>query len=149
MNEMKTGEARPKTPVHLWIVGVVSLLWNCMGAFDYLATKLELESYMSQFSPEQLEYFYSFPSWMTAFWAFGVWGALAGSIGLLLRKKWAFYAFAVSVGGLFVTSIYNFVITNGADIMGQTGVIFTVFIWIVALFLLWYSWTQSKKGVLN
>jgi hypothetical protein len=119
-----------------------------MGAFDYLATKLNLESYMSQFTPEQLEYFYNFPAVMTAFWALGVWGALAGSIGLLLRKKWAFYAFAVSVCGLFVTSIYNFVITNGADIMGQTGVIFTVVIWIVALFLLWYSWTQKSKGVL-
>lgn len=149
MNEINAGEARSKTPVHLWIVGVLALLWTAMGAFDYLATQLELEFYMSQFTPEQFEYFTSFPTWMTAFWAFGVWGAFAGSVGLLLRKKWAVWAFVVSIAGLFVTSIYNFGMTNGAEIMGTGGAIFTVVIWIVALFLLWYSWAQAKKGVLS
>jgi hypothetical protein len=149
MNEINAGEARSKTPVHLWIVGVLSLLWNLMGAFDYLATKLKLEFYMSQFTEQQLAYFYGFPKLMTACWAFGVWGALAGSIGLLLRKKWAVWAFVVSCAGMVFTTIYNFGMTNGAEIMGSEGVIFTVVIWVVALFLLWYSWSQAKKGVLT
>jgi hypothetical protein len=148
VNEMNAGEARPGTPVHLWIVGVLALLWNLMGAFDYLASQLELEFYMSQFTPEQLAYFNAFPSWMVAFWAFAVWGAFAGSIGLLLRKKWTVWAFAVACGGMVVTTIYNFGMTNGAEIMGTGGVIFTVVIWVVALFLLYYSWSQAKKGVL-
>ena len=84
MNDIDAGEARSKTPVHLWIVGVLALLWNGMGAFDYLATQLELDFYMSQFTPEQLEYFNSFPKLMTACWAFAIWGAVAGTIGLLL-----------------------------------------------------------------
>jgi hypothetical protein len=75
-------------------------------------------------------------------------GALAGSVGLLLRKKWAFYAFAVSICGLFVTTIYNFVLTDGAKAMGEGAMAFSVVIWVLALFLLWYSWSQSKKGVL-
>lgn len=148
MNDLNVGEARSKTPVHLWVVGILSLLWNAMGAFDYLATKLKLDSYMSQFSPEQLEYFYSFPKLMTACWAFAIWGAVAGSIGLLLRKKWAFWAFVVACAGMFCTTVYNFGMTNGAEIMGSTGVIFSIVIWIITLFLLWYSWSQAKKGVL-
>ena len=52
---------RTKTPVHLWIIGVLTLLWNMMGAFDYTATHMKLDFYMSQFSAEQLEYFYGFP----------------------------------------------------------------------------------------
>jgi hypothetical protein len=119
-----------------------------MGVFDYLATQLELEFYMSQFTPEQLAYFNAFPAWMTAFWAFGVWGGLVGAIGLLLRKKWAVWAFVVSIAGLFVSSIYNFGMADGAEIMGTGGVIFTVVIWIVAILLLCYSWSQAKKGVL-
>ena len=66
MNEMNAGEARSKTPVHLWIVGVLALLWNAMGAFDYLATQLELDFYMSRFTEQQLAYFYGFPKLMTA-----------------------------------------------------------------------------------
>ena len=149
MNDVNAGDARAKTPVHLWIVGVLSLLWSLMGVFDYLATQLELESYMSQFTPEQLEYFLGFPTWMVAFWAFGVWGGFAGSIGLLLRKGWAFWAFAISILGLFVSSIYNFGMSNGAEIMGTGGMIFTVIIWIVAILLLWYSWKQKQNGVLT
>jgi hypothetical protein len=148
MNDINAGEARSKTPVHLWIVGVLALLWNGMGAFDYLATQLELDFYMSQFTQEQLEYFYSFPKLMTACWAFAIWGAVAGTIGLLLRKKWAVWAFVVACAGMVFTTIYNYGMTNGAEIMGSTGVIFSIVIWIIALFLLWYSWSQAKKGVL-
>jgi len=147
--ETSGGESRRKTPVHLWIVGVLALLWNAMGAFDYLATHLQLEFYMSQFSEEQLAYFYGFPAWAVAGWAFGVWGAFAGSIGLLLRKKWSVWAFGISLAGMVVSSIYNLVLSNGAEIMGSGGMIFTAFIWVVAIFLFLYARVQANQGVLN
>ena len=86
-----------KAPLHLWIVGVLAVLWNAIGAFDYSATQLRLEAYMSAFTPEQLEYFYGFPAWTVAAWAIAVWGALLGSIALLLRKAWAVWAFGISI----------------------------------------------------
>ncbi len=149
MNESSGGAAGRKAPVHLWIVGVLSLLWNSIGAFDYLATQLGLEFYMSQFTEQQLTYFNSFPAWVVAGWAFGVWGSFVGSIALLLRKKWAFHAFAVSLAGLFVSSIYNFGMSNGVEIMGTGGMVFNAIIWVVAIFLLLYSRAQAKSGVLS
>jgi hypothetical protein len=143
------GAGRAKTPVHLWIVGVLSLLWNFMGIFDYLMTKLEAEFYLSQFTEEQIAYFTGLPAWFTVFWALGVWGAFAGSIGLLLRKKWALWAFGVSLLGLVVSSIYSFGLSNGAEVMGTRDVIFTVVIYVVAIFLLLYSASQVKRGVLT
>jgi hypothetical protein len=140
--------ARPRTPVHLWIVGVVSLLWNAMGAFDYLATQLELESYMSQFTEEHLTYFYGIPAWAVSGWAFGVWGALAGSILLLMRRRWAVWAFAVSLVGMAVSSLYTLVLSEGATIMGTGGMVFTAVIWVVAILLLLYARAQAKRGVL-
>ncbi len=137
-----------KTPVHLWIVAVLSLLWNLMGAFDYLASQFKIESYMSQFSEAQLTFFYGFPSWAVAGWALGVWGAFVGSIALLLRKKWAVWAFAVSLFGLFVNTIYTFGLSNGAEIMGTGGVIFSILIWAVAIFLLLYSRAMANRSVL-
>ena len=140
---------RPRTPMHLWIVGVLALLWNFMGAFDYLATQLKLESYMSNFTQEQLDYFYGLPTWAVSGWAFAVWGAVAGSIGLLMRKRWSVWAFAVSLVGMVVSSIYTVILTDGITMSGTGGVIFTVVIWIVAIFLLWYSMQQAKAGVLT
>ncbi len=138
-----------KTPVHLWIVAVLSLLWNLMGAFDYLATQLKIDSYMSQFSEAQLAHYYGLPSWAVAGWAFGVWAALAGSVGLLLRKKWAMWAFAVSIAGLLVSTIYNFGLSNGIEIMGTGDVVFLVIIWVIAISLLVYSRAMANRGVLS
>jgi len=142
-------EARAKTPWHLWIVGILSALWNAMGAFDYSATQYRLESYMSQFTPEQLEYFYSFPVWMDAAWAIAIWSSLLGSVGLLLRKAWAAWLFGVAILGLVVSSFYNFVLSDGLAIMGSGAGTFTAVIWVIALFLYFYASGMIKRKVLT
>lgn len=149
VTETAGGEVRSRTPAHLWVVGILALLWNSFGAFDYLATQLELEFYMSAFSEEQLTYFYAFPSWAVAAWAFGVWGAVAGSVGLLLRKNWSVWAFAISLAGMAVSSIYTMLLTDGIKLMGPGAVIMTVVIWAVAIFLLVYARAMAKQGVLR
>lgn len=50
------------TPTHLWVVGALALLWEAMGAFDYLATQVEWAFYTGQFTDEQLACFYGFPA---------------------------------------------------------------------------------------
>lgn len=144
MNETGT-----KTPWHLWLIGILSLLWNAIGAFDYTATKLQLEFYMGQFSAEQLEYFYGFPAWVVACWAVGVWGSLFGSVALLLRKALAAWLFGVSLLGLLGTTIHNFVLTDGAAAMGEGAVTFSVVIWVIALLLYFYAVAMAKRRVLQ
>lgn len=141
-------ENRTRTPWHLWVIGIVALLWNAVGAFDYLATKLQLEPYMSNFSQEQLEYFYGFPAWAVACWAVGVWGALLGSLALLLRKSFAVWLFGASILGMVGTTVYNFVLSDGAAIMGEGAVAFSAVIWAIALFLYFYSVAMAKRRVI-
>ena len=138
-----------RTPAHLWIVGILALLWNAVGAFDYAATQLRLDFYMSQFTQVQLDYFYGFPAWMDAAWAIAVWGSLLGSLALLMRRAWAVTLFGVAILGMLVSSIYNFVISNGAEIMGEGAVMFTVVIWIIALFLFFYARAMENYRVLR
>jgi len=138
-----------KAPVHFWIIAIVSLLWNAVGAFDYTATKLKLDFYMSQFTPEQLEYFYGFPAWVVAAWACGVWGSFFGSLALLLRKNWAVFLFGLSIAGLAVSTVYNFILTDGSEAMGSGGSMFTGVIWIIVLFLFFYSRAMAKRGILS
>jgi hypothetical protein len=142
-------EAAVKTPVHLWIIGLLALLWDAMGAFDYAATQLRLEFYMSQFTAEQLEYFYAFPVWVEAAWAIAVWSSLLAAIGLLLRKAWAVMLFGLAILGLAVTSVYNLVLTEGLAIMGEGAGAFTAAIWIIALALFFYARAMARSGVLR
>jgi hypothetical protein len=138
-----------KVPRHLWIVGALSLLWNAVGAFDYSATQLRLEFYMSQFTPEQLAYFYGFPAWAVGAWAIAVWSSLLGSLSLLLRKDWAVALFGVAIAGIVITAIYNFVLTDGLSMIGTGGMVFTAVIWLIALCLFFYARAMSKRGVLR
>ena len=138
-----------KTPVHLWIVGILAVLWDAVGAFDYTASQFRYAPYMEKFTPEQLEYFYSFPAWADACWALGVWGAFLGSIALLLRKTWAVWLFGVSLLGLAGTTVYNFVLTDGAALMGEGAAAFTGVIWVIALFLFFYARAMAKRRVLR
>jgi hypothetical protein len=138
-----------KTPIHIWIIGIVSLFWNAVGAFDYTATQYKLDFYMSQFTAEQIDYFYAFPVWMDAAWAVGVWGSLLGSLALLLRKALAAWLFGAAILGLAASSVYNFVLSDGAEVMGSGAVTFTYVIWGIALFLYFYAATMAKRRFLS
>lgn len=139
-----------RTPAHLWIVGVLSLCWNAFGCYDYLMTNMRNEAYLAMFTPDQIAYFDSLPSWLTAFWAFGVWGGLAGSVLLLMRTRYSVWAFALSAIGAVVGLGYQLFATEMPASMkeGAMGVMPYVII-VVALFLLWYAWSMEKKGVLR
>ena len=147
--EDSSGGVAMKTPVHLWIIGVLAILWNFMGVFDYLASQLELDFHMAKFPPEQLAYFNSIPAWAVAGWAIAVWFALAGSIGLLLRKCWSVWVFGISIVGMVVSTVHGFFISNGLEVMGSEYLIFSIIIWVIALGLFFYSRAMCTKGVLS
>jgi hypothetical protein len=138
------------TPKHLWLVGILSLLWNAMGALDYVMTELKVEAYMSQFTPEQLEYFYGFPTWVVAVWAIAVWGGVIGSLLLLLKKRFAVPVFLVSFIAMVITTLHNYVFSNGLEVVGEAfPLIFTAVIFVVALLLYLYARAMQKRGVLT
>lgn len=139
-----------RAPWHLWVVGIVTLLWNAMGAFDYVMTQTRNEEYMSAFTPEQLEFFYGLP-WLVDFaWALAVWGGLAGSLLLLLRKSLAVRILLASFLAMVVTTIHNFVLSNGMEVMGDTAsLVFSALIFLVALALFLYARAMCGRGVLK
>ena len=139
-----------RTPAHLWIIGAIATLWNAFGAFDYLMTQTRNAEYLAQFTDPQRIYFESFPIWMEVCWALGVWGGLAGALLLLLRSRYAVLAFGVSLAGLAISTIYQYVLTTPpADMMTGGMVAMNVVIWAVCIFLLLYAMRMRKAGVLR
>jgi uncharacterized membrane protein len=140
---------QPKTPWHIWATGLLSLLWNAMGGVDYTLTHLHNAAWMAQFTAEQIAYFNAFPVWATSCWAIGVWGAIAGSILLLLRHRFAVTAFALSLLGLIGGHIYRYgsKIPDGWN-TGPT-MIFAAVLATVAIALLWYAVRMRKQGWLR
>jgi len=140
-----------KTPSHLWVVGIVSLVWNAGGAYDYVMTNTRNEAYMSMMTAEQIAYFDSFPSWTVAVWAIGIWGAVLGSLLLLLRSRFAHPTFIASFGGMVLNMIYGLTVGNSAmtGSMGAVGLMFTIAIFVIGVLLIIYSKRMSTVGVLR
>ncbi len=138
------------TPVHLWIVGLLALLWNAFGCYDYLMTETGNAAYLANYAPDQLAYFNSLPGWLVAPWALGVWGGLIGAVLLLMRSRYAVWTFALSLLGCIAVVAYEMVATTMPASMteGMMGIMPWIII-LVAAFQLWYSWSQEKHGVLR
>lgn len=150
MDNLRTSPA--STPAHLWIVGVISLLWNSFGCVDYTMSKLDPIGYMQSVGMGEAEIAYmgTFPAWLTAFWAIGVWGSLVGSILLLMRSARAVAAFALSLLGLAVSQVYQFTDSAMPASMNSGAMLaMTAVIWASLLFFLWYSRRMAASGVLR
>ena len=137
---------RAKTPWHLWLIGILTLLFNAMGILSYTTTKLGMLAEMGM-TPEQIAFMNSYPAWASALWALGVWGAFAGSVLLLLRSRFAVPAMLVALLGLIGTTVYNY---GMADVpASMEAPVLDVAIWVVTLFLLAYARTMRAAGVLR
>ncbi len=139
-----------RTPVHLWIVGVLATLWNAFGCFDYVMTQTGNAEYLAQFTEAQRTYFQSFPTWMEAAWALGVWGALLGSLLLLARSRHAVLAFGLSLLGLLASTIYQYGMADMPDDMMTPLMLgISALIWVIAIGLLLYAMRMRRAGVLR
>jgi hypothetical protein len=148
MSESKATQTT-RSPWHLWVIGIIALLWNAIGAMDYIMTETKNQSYMSGFTPEQLAFFYGLPAWVVSAWAIGVWGGVLGSLLLLFRRSLAVWVFLLSLIGIVVTAFHNYVLSNGMNVMGGAfALVFTAVIFLIGLGLYLYARAMNKRGVL-
>lgn len=142
--------AQGRTPTHLWIIGILALLWNGYACYDYLMTVTANADYLSKLPPDMVAYMNGLPAWTTAAWALGVWGGLIGSVLLLIRSRYAVWAFAVSlIGAIFGLGYQMFMTTRPAMMTAGAAAAIPWVIILICAFLVWYSWTEERKGVLR
>ena len=58
-----TNAPSAKVPTQFWIVAVIGLLWNCIGAYFYLMARLDPGKVMGDAPPEMLDYVNHMPLW--------------------------------------------------------------------------------------
>ncbi len=139
------------TPKHLWLVGVVSLVWNAFGAYDYTMSHLAGQPYFESMGldVEAYAWFQALPGWSVAAWAVGVWGSVLGSILLLLRSRHAATAFLVSIVGAVISFCYQFLSERPASLEGGMATIMPVVILVLIVAQWYYARRQAAAGVLR
>ena len=150
MTTLTVGSAS-KRPWHLWAVGVVGALWNSYGCADYTMTALQGETWLRSqgMTDAAIAFTLDMPAWMTAVWAIGVWGGMLGCLLLLLRSRWAFPIFVLSLAAYVMSLVYQFVLTDSSGVMPENIWIMQTVILFICLFFVWYSQMATKRGFLR
>ncbi len=145
-----------KAPWHLWVLGIVSLLWFAGGANDYVQTKTGNMEYLGMAAEGSgvplevmVEYFSNYPLWATIAWALGVWGAVAGSLLLLFRSRYAFQGYIVSMIGLALSTVYSLTSNMPASMNSTFTWVFTGVIWLSLIGMAYYARRMEAAGVLR
>ena len=132
-----------RVPISFWVVAGLGVIWNGFAVMVYWLTATHDQQTMAQTPPEMAIALAHTPSWAIAAWGLAVVAALAGSVLLILRRKLAVPAFAASLGGLLVLTIYQIASNMPMSLLQ------VVMIWLVALFLLRFSNSEAGKGLLR
>lgn len=142
-----------KAPIHLWIVGIVALIWNAGGGYDYWMSQTQNPAYFEMMPPEGITFLANAPIWFDAAWAVGVWFSILGSVLLLARSRWAGSAFGLSLLGLIVSSIYTYVLSpdggSALAVGGTAALVFTILIPTILVLLWIYARAMTQRGVLT
>jgi len=145
-----------RVPAHLWIVGILSFVWSCFGAYDYTMTRMRNTDYIASAMPGTdpnavLAWIDAFPLYAQIGWGLGVWMGLLGSVLLLLRSRWAVWSYVLSLIGALLGLGYQIAMAPplpGAHETALTRMIPYIVI-VIAAVLVWYANTMQKKGVLR
>jgi hypothetical protein len=147
--------AQARTPVHVWIVGILSLIWGCFGGYDYLMTRMRNTDYIASAMPgvdpnAALSWVDSMPLYAQVGWGLGVWLGLLGAVLLLMRSRWAVWSYGLSFVGAVLSLGYQLLLAP--PLPGAEATIYKVMpivIILVALLLFLYARAMEKKGVLR
>lgn len=142
-----------RVPTHLWIVGGLSLLWSAFGCYDYLMTRMRDTDYLASMMPDvdpqaMLAYIDGFPLWAQIGWGLGVWLGLAGAVLLLIRNRYAVWAYGLSLVGAILGLGYQLA-NPMPQLSGAMNMMMPIGIILISLLLFLYARAQDKKGVLR
>lgn len=130
--------ASKKPTIRYWIIAILALLWNTLGVIAYLGQAYMTDETLAALPESNQLYYSNLPAWVTAAFAIAVFGGFLGSIGLLWRKKWAYFLFVLSFVAIVVQQIHNLFIQDYIEISGAQVVLPAITL-AIAIYLVYFS----------
>lgn len=137
-----------KAPIWFWAAAAFGLIWNVYGVYQFMGTFSQTtESLMAAgMTADQAAIYLALPAWITVVFAIGVFGGLAGSVLLMLRKAVAVPVLAVSLAGYIALFSGDYAYGIFENIPTQLAIL--VFVVVVAAALLALAWFTRKRGII-
>jgi hypothetical protein len=124
------------------IVALIAIVWNLFGIFMYLHSVGVFGDPMADLDAAQRAAAESLPPAITGAFAIGTLTGLIGSVGLLLRRRWAWPVLLVSLVALFVLEGWIVFLSGHREAFGL-GV--PIMVTMGALLLAWLAHHARRR----
>jgi len=138
--------AKTKAPASLRVIGWLALFWNLVGVVMFIMQTNLTPEQVAAMPPDQQLVYEAMPDWLTIAYALAVFGGVIGAFGLLVRKRWAVPAFAVSLLAVLVQMAGVYAFTPAWEVSGVAGLPMAVLLIAICAFLLWYARRAEARG---
>ncbi len=128
------------------VIAVLAIIWNIMGIMAYLMqVTMMSETMQSIENPAERALYENIP----IVFGIAVFSGFLGSVLLLLKKRISCSLFLLSFITVIIQLIYNFFIAKVQAVLGTSSMLMPMFIFIIALFLLWYSRKMDELAYIH
>ena len=134
------------TPWHLWVVAILTLVWNGSGAVTILMAQTGSRLDMD---PHEIAYYANQPTWLVLSTDLATFLPVAAGVALLLRNRAAVWLFALALAAMVFTNIYDVAAGTSLTLGDQGWRNLTIVLVVIALLQLAYAWAMRKRGVLR
>lgn len=125
---------------------IAALLWNLLGCYAYLSDVTLMPEDIAQLSAAQQAMYAARPAWAVAVFAVAVWGGALGSLGLVLRKRWAQPLLIASLVAVILQEFALFVIAGAATQAGAAVFVLQGLVVVVAIALVLLGRKAIARG---
>jgi hypothetical protein len=134
-------------PAWFRIVALIAVLWNAFGVYQYLSSVGLFGDPMAGMTAEQQAAAASIPPAIIGAFALGTFAGLLGSLGLLMRRRWAVPLLILSLLALAVLEGWIVFLSGVLELFG--GIALPATIVVIALLLAWLAWHARQRGWLG
>jgi hypothetical protein len=131
-----------RAPGWVRIVAALGLVWNLFGAYQYLMT-------VGVVAGADAAAVAAMPAWVTGAFAVAVFGGALGCVGLVMLKGWSKLLLLVSLLGVLAMDVWMFVLSGLGGTMPPAEMGVTAAVVIIAVLLVWLSYSADRKGWLS
>lgn len=133
-----------------WIIAIVLLLWNLMGASAFIVDTFFTDTLAGTYNEEQMNAINATPIWSKVLYGISTIGGLVAAILLITRKTGAIKVYAISLIAIIIHTVYNIGFAGAMELFGVgEGLIFPLVIIVLAIFEYWWSRYSASKGWLK
>jgi len=135
-----------RSPTHLWVVAILTLLWNGSGAYTILMAQA---SRLSDVDANEAAYYAAQPSWFVIATDIALLLPVAAAVALLLRSRSAAWLFALSLIVFVVNNVYDIAAGTSLAVVDRGWLLTTVLIAVISVLQFVYAWVMKQRVVLQ